>query len=234
MNRSPSRLPNRFPDAVATSTSTDVSSWGAARVLRNTYLLLAMTLLFSAATASLAMAMDMPALPWWLSLAGMLGLLFLVMKTAHSAAGLASVFAFTGFVGLQLGPLLSAYISGLPNGGQIVAMSLGGTGAIFVAMSGYALISKRDFSFMSGFLMIGVVVVLIASIANIFFHIAGLQLAISVAAMVIFSALMLVDTSRIINGGETNYIMATIALYLDIYNVFLSLLNITSLGSSDD
>jgi len=204
------------------------------KVLRNTYLLLSMTLLFSAAMAGVAMAVGAPPLPWWMMLIGMFGLLFLVNATRNSGAGIASVFAFTGFLGFALGPMISAYVAVVPNGAQMVALSLGGTGAIFLGMSGYALASKRDFTGMGSFLMIGVIVLFVASLANIFLDISGLQLAISAAAIVVFSLLMLYDTSRIINGGETNYLMATIALYLDIYNVFVHLLSLTGFMSSDD
>lgn len=212
----------------------DVSLLATHKVLRNTYMLLSMTLLFSAAMAGVAMAVGAPALPWWVNLAGMLGLLFLVHGTRNSGWGLASVFAFTGFIGFVTGPMLSAYMAAIPNGAQLVALSLGGTGAIFVAMSGYALTSKKDFSYLGGFLLAGVVLILIAGIANIFLGISGLALAVSVAAIGVFSALILFDTSRIIHGGETNYISATVALYLDIYNIFTSLLHLTGVMSSDD
>lgn len=204
------------------------------KVLRNTYILLSMTLLFSAATAGLSMAIGAPALPWWMNLIGMLGLLFAVHATRNSGWGLAMVFAFTGFIGFTTGPMLTAYLKFVPNGGQMVALCLGGTGAIFAAMSAYAITSKKDFSFMRGFLLAGVLIVLIAGIANIWLGMTGLALAISVVAIGIFSALILFDTSRIIHGGETNYITATVSLYLNLYNIFISLLNITGITSSDD
>lgn len=200
-------------------------------VLRNTYLLLAATLLFSALTASLSMAMGMRFLNPLLSLAISFGLLFWVQKARNSGWGLVAVFAFTGFFGFITGPMISLYLRAVPNGGQIVMTALGGTGLIFAAMSAYALTTRRDLSKLGSFLMIGAIVLMVASIANIFLHISGLQLAISAAAMVVFSGLMLYDTSRIIDGGETNYISATVSLYLDIYNVFISLLNLLS-GSS--
>lgn len=204
------------------------------KVLRNTYLLLSMTLLFSAAMAAVAMALNVPPMPWWVTLIGMFGLLFLVNATRNSAAGIVSVFAFTGFFGFILGPTLTAYLTFVPNGAQMVGVALGGTGTIFLAMSAYALTSKKDFSYMGSFLMIGVLVLFVAMLANIFLDIAGLQLAISAAAIVVFSLLMLYDTSRIINGGETNYLMATIALYLDIYNVFVHLLALTGIWGGDE
>ncbi len=211
----------------------DVSLLATHKVLRNTYLLLSMTLLFSAAMAGVAMAAGAPLLPWWLNLAGMLGLLFLVQGTRNSGWGLVSVFAFTGFIGFVTGPMLSAYMAAIPNGAQLVALSLGGTGAIFIGMSAYALTSKKDFSYLGGFLLAGVMLILIAGIANIFLGISGLALAVSIAAIGVFSALILFDTSRIIHGGETNYISATVSLYLDIYNIFTSLLHLTGVLSDD-
>lgn len=204
------------------------------KVLRNTYILLSMTLLFSAVTAGLSMAVGAPALPWWMNLIGMLGLLFAVHATRNSAMGLVMVFAFTGFIGFTTGPMLTAYLKFVPNGGQMVALCLGGTGAIFAGLSAYAITSKKDFSFMRGFLFAGVLIILIAGIANIWLGMTGLTLALSMAAIGIFSGLILFDTSRIIHGGETNYITATVSLYLNLYNIFLSLLNITGITSGDD
>lgn len=204
------------------------------KVLRNTYILLSVTLLFSAAMAGVSIALGVPPLPWWMALIGMFGLLFLVNATRNSAAGIASVFAFTGFFGFMLGPVISAYLRFLPNGGEVVMTALGGTGLIFAGMSIYAIKSRRDFSWMGGMLMAGMIVVFVAALANIFLHMPALQIAISAVAMLVFSAMMLYDTSRIINGGETNYLMATISLYLDIYNVFISLLQLAGIASSDD
>ncbi|MCK9385317.1 MAG: Bax inhibitor-1/YccA family protein [Nevskia sp.] len=200
-------------------------------VLRNTYILLAATLLFSAAMAAVSIVFNIGRLPSLLVLGGSLGLLFWVQAARNSAWGLLAVFAFTGFMGLMTGPIVQAYVRFIPNGANVVMMALGGTGAIFVALSAYALISKRDFSKLGSVMIIGAVVLMVASIANIFLHISGLSLAISAAAMVVFSGLMLYDTGRILDGGETNYISATVALYLDIYNVFISLLNL--LGNSN-
>jgi len=201
------------------------------RVLRNTYLLLAATLLMSAATAGLAMALNLGRPHPLLVLAGMIGLLFWVEAARNSAWGLAAVFSFTGFVGLVTGPVVQAYVRFLPNGGNVVITALGGTAAIFVGLSAYALISRRDFSKLGSMLTAGAIILLVASVANIFLHITGMSLVISAMAMVVFSGFMLYDTGRIIDGGETNYIRATVALYLDIYNVFMSLLNL--LGSSN-
>lgn len=195
------------------------------KVLRNTYMLLSMTLLFSAACAGLAMAMHLGhGTALILSFVG-LGLLFVVNATADSGKGLFWVFAFTGVMGAAIGPMLNVYLS-LPNGPSLVMQALGGTAVIFFALSGYALTTRKDFSFMGGFLFVGLIVIVVASIANIFLHIPAVSLAISAAAVLVFSGLILFDTSRIINSGETNYIRATVALYLDIYNLFIHLLNL--------
>ncbi|WP_297529236.1 Bax inhibitor-1/YccA family protein [Thiohalobacter sp.] len=204
------------------------------KVLRQTYMLLSMTLLFSAGMAGLSMAMNMPPMTYLVSVGIAFLLLWLVLpRTANSGAGLAVVFAFTGLMGFGLGPILSMYLA-IPNGGQVVMTALGGTGVIFMALSAYAMTTRRDFSFLGGFLFVGLIVVLVAAIANIFLAIPALSLAISAIAVLIFSGLILFDTSRIINGGETNYIMATVALYLDIYNLFLHLLQLLGAFSGDD
>lgn len=200
------------------------------KVLRNTYMLLSMTLLCSALTAGVAMAMN---LGQGMALVFMLvgfGLLFVVNKTADSSKGIWAIFAFTGLMGASLGPLLSYYLS-LANGTSIVMQALGGTAAIFFSLSLYALTTRKDFSFMGGFLMTGLIVVIIASLANLFFQIPAASLAISAAVVFIMSGLILFDTSRIINGGETNYIRATVALYLNIYNLFVSLLRLLSIAN---
>lgn len=204
------------------------------KVLRNTYLLLSMTLLFSAAMAAVSMALKVPPLHWAITLVGMLGLLFLTHATRNSVWGLASVFAFTGFIGFTTGPMLNAYLTAYSNGAQLVMTAAGGTGAIFLGLSAYALTTRRDFSGMGKFLMMGVIALVVASIANIFLGIGGLALAISTAAIVVFSLLILYDTSRIVNGGETNYISATVALYLNIYNIFISLLQLTGVFGGEE
>ena len=204
------------------------------KVLRNTYMLLSMTLLFSAVVAGVSMTMD---LPRWTglvcSIGAMLLMWFVLPKTANSAAGIGVVFAITGLLGLGLGPLLSMYM-GLPNGPQHVTLALGGTAVIFLGLSGYALVTKRDFSFLGGMLMVGFLVVLVAAIVNIFLAIPAVTLAISAAIIMIMSGFILFDTSRIINGGETNYVMATVSLYLSIYNIFVSLLQILGIMGSDE
>lgn len=203
------------------------------KVLRNTYMLLGMTLVNSAVWAGVAMAMNigqMGALV--LSLLGF-AMLFVVNATAESSKGIIAIFAFTGFLGAALGPMLQIYLS-LPNGGELVMQALGGTALVFFGLSAYVLTTRKDFSFLGGFLMIGLLVVVVASIANIFFQVAAASLAISAAAVFIMSGLILFDTSRIIHGGETNYIRATVALYLDIYNLFVHLLHLLGVFGSDD
>lgn len=202
------------------------------KVLRNTYALLSMTLIFSGVTAGISMAMGLGhGAGLMLSLVGF-GLIFLVHKTADSSAGLLSIFAFTGVMGAAIGPMLNHYLA-MPNGGALIMQALGGTGIIFLTLSAYALTTKKDFSYMAGFLMVGLMVAVVASIANIFLAIPVLSLAISSAIILIMSGLILFDTSRIINGGETNYIRATVGLYLNIYNLFTSLLHLLGVMNDD-
>ena len=203
------------------------------KVLRNTYALLSMTLLFSALTAGVAVVTNAPPLHWLVVLAGFFGLFFLTAKLSNSAWGLAAVFALTGFMGYTLGPILNLYLA-LPNGPQLVMTALGGTGAIFLGLSAYALVTRKDFSFMGGFLMVGLLVVILAMLANIFLAIPALTMTLSAVVVLLMSGFILYDTSRIINGGETNYIMATVALYIDIYNLFINLLQLLGIFSGDD
>lgn len=196
------------------------------KVLKNTYLLLAATLGFSAITAMLSIAL---ALPSWTYLAAVvvsmvLGI-FVLPKTANSTKGIGVIFGITGLLGLGLGSLLSMYLA-LPNGPQTVALAFGGTAAIFLGLSGYALTSKRDFSFLGGFIFAGMMVVLLAIVANLFFAMPALSLAISAAVILLMSAFILFDTSRIARGEEDNYIMATYGIYLSIFNIFISLLQL--------
>jgi modulator of FtsH protease len=200
------------------------------RVLRNTYALLALTLLFSSVTAGIAMALNLPHPGLLLTLAGYFGLLFLTTRFRNSGLGLAMVFALTGFMGYTLGPLLNAYMS-LSNGSQLVMTALGGTGVTFLALSGYTLVSRKDFSFMGGFLMVGILVAFLAGLGAVFFEIPGLALAVSAMFVLLMAGLILYETSNIIHGGETNYIMATVTLYVSIYNLFTSLLHL--LGVAD-
>ncbi len=202
------------------------------KVLRNTYFLLALTLAFSAVVASVTMAMNLPRLPWWGMLVGFYGLLFLTNATANSAAGLASVFALTGFLGYSLGPILNAYIS---NGlGDVVALALGATALVFFSCSAYVLTTKRDMSFLSGMMIALFVVLLVGIVANIFLAMPALSLAISALFVVFSTAAILYSTSNIIHGGETNYIRATVDLYVSIYNLFVSLLQLLGVFGSDD
>lgn len=197
-------------------------------VLRNTYFLLSLTLIFSALMAAFAMKSNVGPLPILIQVAGMFGLLFLTMALRNSIWGVVSIFAFTGFTGYTLGPILNAYISEFSNGSQLILTSLGATGVIFVALSGYVLTTKKDFSFLGGFLFVVLLGGLLLSLAGMFFHLPMMQVAISGLFVVVFSGYILFNTSQILNGGETNYVMATITLYLDILNLFLSLLRILS------
>ena len=159
------------------------------------------------------------------------GLLFWVHKSADSAMGIVAIFAFTGCLGASLGPMLNYYISAISNGPQLIMQALGGTGLIFLSLSGYVLTTRKDFSFMRGFLFTGLIVVVIAMLANIFLQIPALSLALSSAIILIMSGMILFDTSRIIHGGETNYIRATVGLYLNIYNIFVHLLHLLAVLS---
>lgn len=194
-------------------------------VLRNTYLLLSMTLLFSAFTAWLGMVSN--AAPMGLLVIPVyFGLLFLTQSLRNSAWGIASIFALTGFMGYTLGPILNMVIGGFTNGAQMVMTALGLTGLIFFALSGYVLTTRKDFSYMSGFLFVAGMVAFIGSIAGIFLHIPMLSLVVSCAFVLISSGAILFQTSQIMNGGERNYIMATVSLYVSLYNLFISLLQI--------
>jgi len=204
------------------------------KVLRNTYALLAMTLLFSAAMAGLAWKIE---LPFWASLvcsiSALVMLWFVVPRTANSAAGIGVVFVVTGLLGFGLGPLLNHYLS-MPNGPALVMTAMSGTGVTFLVMSGIALVTRKDFSFLGRFLMIGVLVAFVAGIAAMVFGLSGLSLAVAAMFALLSSLLILWETSNIVNGGETNYIMATTSLYVSIYNLFTSLLQLLGFSSSDD
>jgi modulator of FtsH protease len=204
------------------------------KVLRNTYLLLSMTLLFSALMAFVSTTVNVGHGVSLMCSFGALAMIWLVLpRTANSTAGIGVVFAITGLLGFGLGPVLNMYLS-LSNGAELIGTSLGGTGVIFLALSAYVLTTKKDFSFMGGFLMVGLIIVVLASLANIFLSIPALSLALSGAIIMLMSGLILFDTSRIINGGETNYIMATVSLYLSLYNIFVSLLQILGVFGGDD
>ena len=202
------------------------------KVLRNTYMLLAMTLAFSAVCAGIAMAVGISPMMSLVMTIGAFITLFVVQKKADSASGIYWVFAFTGLMGASLGYTLNFYL-GVAGPGLIME-ALGATALVFFALSGFALTTKKDFSFMGGFLVVGLVVVLVAAIANIFFAVPAVSLAISAAIVFIMSGFILFDTSRIIHGGETNYIRATVSLYLNIYNLFTSILHLLGAFGGDD
>ncbi len=203
------------------------------KLIRNTYLLLSMTLLFSALTAGVSVMMNLPPMGLLITLGGYFGLLFLTSKFSNSALGLLFVFALTGFMGLTLGPLINAYL-GLPNGGQLVATAMGGTAVIFLGLSAYAITTRKDFSFMGGFLMVGILVAFLAGLAAFFFSMPGLSLAVSAMFVLLMSGLILYQTSQIVNGGETNYILATVTLFVSIFNLFTSLLHLLGAFSGDE
>ena len=200
-------------------------------VLKNTYMLLSMTLVFSTVTAVISMAMGLSHMMALGMMLGAFGVMFIVNKKAEQSSGIFWIFAFTGLMGASLGPMLNYYAAIDPS---LIMQALGGTALIFFALSGYALTSKKDFSFMGGFLMVGLIVVIVAGIANIFLQIPALSLAGSAAIIMIMSGLILFDTSRIINGGERNYIRATLSLYLNVYNIFTSLLHLLGVFGGDD
>jgi modulator of FtsH protease len=203
------------------------------KVLRNTYGLLAMTLLFSAVTAGAAVAMGIERMNILVFFIGAYGLMFLVHKTANSALGLLSTFAFTGFMGFTLGPILSAYLA-LPNGASLIMTALSMTGVTFIGLSAVALVTKKDFSFLANFLMAGAIVLILAMVAAIIFQIPTLSLMVSAGFVLFASAAILYQTSEIVHrAGETNYILATITLYVSIYNLFISLLSLLGIMSSD-
>lgn len=202
------------------------------RVLRNTYMLLSMTLAFSALVAGVSVALKLPHPGIIITLIGYFGLLFLTMKLRSSVWGLASVFALTGFMGYTLGPIIGHYLN-MPNGTQTVMTAMGGTAVIFLGLSMYAITTRKDFSFMGGFLMVGMLVAFAASLAGIFLQIPALSLAISAAMVLLMSGFILFETSNIIHGGETNYIMATVSLFVSIFNLFTSLLHLLGITSND-
>ncbi|MBI2969816.1 MAG: Bax inhibitor-1/YccA family protein, partial [Gammaproteobacteria bacterium] len=204
------------------------------KLIRNTYLLLSMTLLFSAATAGLSMALNFPYLGPLVTLGGYFGLLFLTTRLRNSAWGLAAVFALTGFMGLTLGPMLSAYVNYFANGSQLIMLAMGGTAVIFVGLSAYALTTRRDFSFIAGFVMVGILVAFLAGIGALIFTIPALALAVSAMFVLLMSAYILWQTSEMVHGSETNYIMATVSLNVSIYILFTSLLHLLGLFGGED
>ena len=213
----------RFNEQVLVQRTTSVA---ANRVLRNTYILLSMTLLFCAVTAGLSVYMNWPHPGLILTLVGYFGLLFLTTRFRNSVLGLVLVFALTGFMGITLGPIISYYLTAFPNGSEIVMTAFGGTGLIFLGLSAYALTTRKNFAFIGGMLFAGILAAFIMSLAAIFFNLPALSIAVSGMFILLMSGLILYQTSAIVHGGETNYIMATVTLFISIYNLFLSLIHL--------
>jgi modulator of FtsH protease len=202
------------------------------KLIKNTYMLLSMTLIFSGVTAFFSVALNVShGIAFAASLIGIGLLWFALPRTQNSAAGVPVIFAITGLLGFGLGPMLSYYLSVNPS---IVMVAMGGTGAIFLGLSGYALSTRKDFSFMGGFIFVGMLVAIGAMVANIFLGIPALALAVSAAVIMIMSGFILFQTSAMIHGGETNYISATAGLFLSILNIFTSLLHILGAFGGDD
>jgi len=216
-----------FQQPVSTTAETN-------KLIRNTYMLLSMTLFFTAFTAGIAMVTNMPPLHWLIVLGGYFGLLFLTSYLQNSIWGIVSVFALTGFMGLTLGPILSLYLTVFSNGSQLIMMAFGSTAAIFLGLSGYALTSRKDFSFLGGFLFAGILIAFLAGIGAIIFELRGLSLAVSAMFVLLMAGLILYQTSDMVHGRETNYIMATVTLYVSIYNLFLSLLHLFGAFMGED
>ena len=220
-----------------TQTQTGGRSEAGYKVLRQTYMLLSMTVMFSALTAGVSMAVAPPPMTGIVCLLVGLFTLWRLHKVAHTSAALGWVFAFTGLLGFSLGPMLNAYLQMSQSGGLLIVYALATTGAIFMTLSGYTLISKKDFSFLGGFLSVGLWILigglLFSFVGSLFgFQISGLHLALSSMAIVIFSGFIMYDTHRILSGGETNYVLATVSMYLSIYNLFIHLLAL--FGFADD
>ena len=225
--------PNRSLPGAAAPIALPATTEAARKVLRNTYLLLSATLLFSAAMAALCMALGAPRLGVVPTLLVYFGLLVGVHKLQNSAWGVAAVFGLTGFLGFTLGPIISLYLHAIPNGAMVVANALGITGVTFVALSLYAVKSRRSFSFLGGFLFVGVIAAFLLGLAAIFFHLSGLSLAVSGLFVLLSSGLILWETGEIVNGGETNYVLATVSLYVSLFNLFTSLLQLLGFASDD-
>jgi modulator of FtsH protease len=225
--------PHLAPPRPAANDPTAAATTPATRVLRNTYALLAMTLLFSGGVAAASVALALPAPGMLIALGGSLGLLYVVHKVRDSAWALPAVFAFTGFMGYTLGPLLTKTLA-MAGGGQIVAMALGATGITFLALSAWVLTTRRDFSFLGGFLFAGMVIAIIAAVAAVLMQWPTLALVVSAMVALLSAGLILYETSRIVNGGETNYVLATVGLYVSIFNLFSSLLGLFGLGGAQE
>lgn len=230
---------DRYPAADATVASDGAvvvarpAAAPASRVLRNTYLLLSATLLFSAATAGLSLALGAPRLGLLVTIVAYVALLFGVHKLQNSAWGVAMVFALTGFLGFTLGPLLHHYLTAIPNGPAVVMNAFGITGVTFLALSAYAVKSGRNFSFLGGFLFVGVIAAFLLGLVAMFFDLTGLSLAVSAMFVLLSSGLILWQTSEIVNGGETNYVLATVTLYVQLFNLFTSVLHLLGFAQED-
>lgn len=218
--------------AVRAGSATTVIDAAAQRVLRNTYLLLSLCLGFAALTAGASAALRLPHPGLLLTLGGYFGLLFLVTKYRDRGLGIALVFALTGFMGYTLGPIIGYYLH-MPNGAHTVMMALGGTAAIFLGLSAYALTTRRDLSFMGGFLAVGVLVAFLAGLAAIFLHVPALSLAVSAVFVLLMSGMILYETNNIVRGGETNYVMATLSLFVSLFNLFTSLLQLLGFANNE-
>jgi modulator of FtsH protease len=216
-------------ESIQTARSTTLDD-SATRVLRNTYALLSLTLLFSAVTAGISMALRVPYFGLFMLLP-YFGLLYMVEKTKNSAAGIGWVFALTGWLGFSLGPVLNHYVG--VSGFEPILMALGGTAVIFSGLSAYVLITRRDFSFATGFLVTGMLVAFVAALANAFLHIQALSMLVTGMFLFLSSGMILWQTSQIIHGGERNYISATVTLYVMIYNIFTTLLHLIGIGRDD-
>jgi modulator of FtsH protease len=203
------------------------------KVLKNTYLLLSATLFFSAVMAAVSIFLQVSPMFYLGSVIGAMVLgMFVLPRTANSASGIGVIFLITGLLGFGLGAILQMYLA-LPKGPQIVGTALAGTGIIFLGLSGYALTTRKNFNFMGGFLFAGMIALAVAIIANLFLAMPALSMAISAAMILVMSGFILWDTSRIARGEETNYIMATYGIYLSIFNIFISLLNLLGIMSED-
>lgn len=239
MNNAHSPLPSGPIDHYQGGHSSGAASGGelvgadVRRVLRNTYALLALSLLFSAGVAVATLTLQLPTPGLVLTLIGYFGLLYAVHKLQNSGWALPAVFALTGFMGYTLGPLLTHSLA-LPGGAQTVTLALAATGTTFLALSSYVLLTRRDFSFIGGFLFVGMVIALIAGVAAIFFQMPALGLAVAAMVALLSAGLILFETSRIVNGGETNYVMATVSLYVSVFNLFTGLLSLFGFGGSND
>lgn len=218
-------------DPLIASSSRERSLLSTHSVLRNTYFLLSLTLAFSALTATASTLLQLPAPGLILMLVGFYGLMFLTYRLANSPAGILATFALTGFMGYTLGPMLSMLLAA--GSGEVIMLALGGTALVFFCCSAYVLTTRKDMSFLSGMMMAGFVVLVVAVIANLFLHIPALYMAISVLFILFSSGAILWETSNIIHGGETNYIRATVSLYVSLYNIFVSLLSLLGFARSN-